>query len=135
MRIIKRKDAMSLGLSRYFTGKPCKNGHIAERETKTGRCFGCIAVWNKESSEYIKEYRLDYIKRDGVKEKINNKNYKLRKESQLKAVNSRQRLTLLDIEKITCKDDYGIYKYKISELCKMLGRSISSISNARYRFK
>jgi hypothetical protein len=26
---------------RYFTGKPCANGHIADRNTHTGRCVEC----------------------------------------------------------------------------------------------
>lgn len=39
--IISRSDAMSLGLVRYFTGKPCRNGHIAERQTVNATCFKC----------------------------------------------------------------------------------------------
>ena len=31
MKIITRKEAMAQGLKRYFTGKPCSKGHIAER--------------------------------------------------------------------------------------------------------
>lgn len=41
MEAIKRSEAKSLGLKRYFTGKPCKNGHIEERETHGGACIGC----------------------------------------------------------------------------------------------
>jgi hypothetical protein len=29
--IITRKDAVALRLVRYFTGKPCKHGHVGER--------------------------------------------------------------------------------------------------------
>jgi hypothetical protein len=29
--IISRAEAKARGLTRYFTGKPCKYGHIAER--------------------------------------------------------------------------------------------------------
>ena len=29
--LITRADAKALGLKRYFTGKPCKHGHVAER--------------------------------------------------------------------------------------------------------
>jgi len=35
MEIISRKEAKALGLTRYFTGKPCKHGYIAERDTGT----------------------------------------------------------------------------------------------------
>jgi hypothetical protein len=37
--IVSRKDAVSLRLIRYFTGKPCKHGHVAERRTDTGSCI------------------------------------------------------------------------------------------------
>lgn len=38
--IISRNDAESLGLVRYFTGRPCVNGHISERYIK-GSCVTC----------------------------------------------------------------------------------------------
>lgn len=41
-QIIFRKDAIAQGLSKYFTGKPCSNGHLAERYTTSGTCEGCI---------------------------------------------------------------------------------------------
>lgn len=40
-RVSVRKEAKALGLKRYFTGKPCKWGHISERSTSDGQCFGC----------------------------------------------------------------------------------------------
>jgi hypothetical protein len=41
MEIIIRKEAKKLGLLRYFTGKPCRYGHVYERLTSTGRCCEC----------------------------------------------------------------------------------------------
>lgn len=41
MEITTRKEAIERGLPRYFTGKPCKNGHIAERVTKKCDCVEC----------------------------------------------------------------------------------------------
>lgn len=41
MEIIIRKDAKALGLSKYFTGKPCKHGHVEERRTDNGNCKEC----------------------------------------------------------------------------------------------
>lgn len=46
MKIISRKEAKAQGLSRYFTGKPCKNGHVAERRTASSHCVGCRAEAN-----------------------------------------------------------------------------------------
>lgn len=33
--------ARALGSRLYFTGKPCRNGHIAPRRVKDGRCIAC----------------------------------------------------------------------------------------------
>lgn len=43
MDIITRKDALAQGLPRYFTGKPCKKGHVAERRTKERVCLACMS--------------------------------------------------------------------------------------------
>lgn len=42
MQIIPRKLAKSLGLNKYFTGKPCTNGHFSERYVGSGGCQECI---------------------------------------------------------------------------------------------
>lgn len=36
-----RNDAIDSGAIRYWTGKPCKNGHIADRYTLNGSCVVC----------------------------------------------------------------------------------------------
>lgn len=42
MKPITRTEARAAGLKRYFTGKPCKRGHVAERYLKGGMCIECI---------------------------------------------------------------------------------------------
>ena len=44
MQIISRSEAKSQNLTRYYNGKPCKHGHIAERSTKSGSCFECRSI-------------------------------------------------------------------------------------------
>lgn len=44
MNIITRTEAQAQGLKRYFTGKPCKHGHVAERLASNNRCCECHAV-------------------------------------------------------------------------------------------
>ena len=39
---MQRKEAIAAGLTKYFTGKPCKHGHIADRYTTTGTCSECL---------------------------------------------------------------------------------------------
>lgn len=41
LKIISRKEAKNLGLKKYFTGKPCKNGHVAERNCNSRVCVKC----------------------------------------------------------------------------------------------
>lgn len=38
--------AKSSGESRYFTGKPCKHGHIAQRVTASRTCIECIRAYS-----------------------------------------------------------------------------------------
>jgi hypothetical protein len=39
--IITRGEALARGLTRYFTGKPCKYGHIAERFVRCRQIVTC----------------------------------------------------------------------------------------------
>lgn len=39
--IVKRAAAKAAGLTRYFTGKPCPHGHVAERYVTSGGCCEC----------------------------------------------------------------------------------------------
>jgi hypothetical protein len=39
--IISRRQALDRGLIRYFTGKPCKRGHLVERLTSSANCLEC----------------------------------------------------------------------------------------------
>lgn len=41
--IISRADARAQGLKRYFTGKPCSKGHVAERLVSSSACVVCNA--------------------------------------------------------------------------------------------
>ena len=54
-----RKDAQNIGAKYYFTGEPCKYGHVALRKTK-GACVECLKIeWdknNKTRSEYFRAY-------------------------------------------------------------------------------
>jgi len=40
--IISRAEARALGLKRYFTGKPCQRGHVAERGVISLDCVECV---------------------------------------------------------------------------------------------
>lgn len=59
--VLSRKVAKSLGLKRYFTGKTCRSGHVAERRVQTGNCSECdcvgARVWAKANPE---KHRANY---------------------------------------------------------------------------
>jgi hypothetical protein len=64
--IIGRAEARALGLKRYFTGKPCKHGHVAERSV-SGGCMECNRghdrEWRAANPEKDRERkRLHYAK-------------------------------------------------------------------------
>jgi len=42
---ITRADALRRGLARYFTRRPCKHGHVAQRRAGNGHCLECDKVW------------------------------------------------------------------------------------------
>lgn len=43
VELISRKDALSQGLKRYYTGEPCnKKGHLSERLTSNHACMACM---------------------------------------------------------------------------------------------
>jgi hypothetical protein len=45
-----REEARQTGSEFYFTGKPCKHGHLAPRITKRGQCVECRKVeWQVEN--------------------------------------------------------------------------------------
>lgn len=54
-----REEAKQTGSKYYFTGQPCKHGHIAPRKTK-GSCLDCLkAEWtkgNETRADYFKQY-------------------------------------------------------------------------------
>src|SRR5208283_3555102 len=64
-RIISRKDAIALGFITYFTGKPCKHGHVAERRVDNRKCVCCRDEYNKSYRADHKEYKNVYIKQRG----------------------------------------------------------------------
>lgn len=63
-----RTEAKQIGAKYYFTGEPCKNGHIALRKTK-GSCVECVKQETKKSNEKRREYFQNYNKQQQVIEK------------------------------------------------------------------
>jgi hypothetical protein len=54
-KIITRKEAQALGLKRFFTGKPCKHGHVCERHVCDRICVDCKACRNRERKRNLRQ--------------------------------------------------------------------------------
>ena len=65
-----RAEAKETGNKYYFTGQPCKHGHIAARKTK-GACVECLKVEWQEGVVSRAEYFADYNRREEVKDRKN----------------------------------------------------------------
>lgn len=48
---ISREDAIAAGSKRYFTGKPCKRGHVSERKVSDHACLACR---NEDRKEFVR---------------------------------------------------------------------------------
>ena len=65
-----RAEAKSTGAKYYFTGEPCKHGHVALRKTK-GSCVECLKVEWEEGNQARVEYFREYNRREEVKDRKN----------------------------------------------------------------
>jgi len=77
-----RAEAKASGATHYFTGEPCKHGHIALRKTK-GVCVECVKLETEKYREKRADYFTEYNKSDRGQE-AKRKYYEANKE-QVKA--------------------------------------------------
>jgi hypothetical protein len=58
---ISARQAFDAGLTRYFTGKPCGHGHVAERMISNGSCVQCLnerrAASREQNYQNVKKWR------------------------------------------------------------------------------
>jgi 5-methylcytosine-specific restriction endonuclease McrA len=111
-----RADAKATGAKYYFTGEPCKHGHVALRKTK-GTCVECLKIeWqegNIKRAEYFRAYNdseagkaakqryyeankelvvLKALSRPNAQRRLYRKNWKVNNPSEVKAsTNDRRR--------------------------------------------
>ena len=96
MKIIPRKEAIDLGLTMYYTGKPCKYGHTAERWVANKTCVTCHAsyssTYRKKHPEKISMYGKRYATEhpDKIQDR-NASNYARRKDDPIFKTENRLR--------------------------------------------
>jgi dsDNA-specific endonuclease/ATPase MutS2 len=66
-----RAEAISKGAKKYFTGRACKSGHVAERRTSNGNCVVCEAEkhrrWAESNPEKMKQVLVKSQTKHGEK--------------------------------------------------------------------
>lgn len=82
--IISRKEAIEKGLKVYFTGKPCKYGHVSERYVSGSGCLECGKEYKEQSKERIKEYFEEYYQQNKEQIKESRKEYYQQNKEQIK---------------------------------------------------
>lgn len=64
MNLASISEARAAGATTYFTGKPCKRGHVSPRVTANGTCVECAKVASKKiyekSAESKKQKQQEY---------------------------------------------------------------------------
>ena len=51
MKVISRQQAIEQKLTRYFTGKPCKHNHVAEKLLSNRTCVQCLLIKKHERAQ------------------------------------------------------------------------------------
>ena len=106
MEVITRREAIERGLKWYFTGEPCKWGHIEKRQVSNGSCLDC-------ASRRLAEWRQVNVE----KEKVRAKEYRESNAEKIKTRRKELRAENLDKERMRCR------KYRAENLDKERMRS------------
>ena len=141
MNIITRKEALEKRLTHYFTGKPCKRGHISERLVSGRGCMECYKVnskswyeknpeykknWYKENFEYKNEYDKNWRKENPDKTAAQWQKYQTAKINRIPLW-----VDLKEIEKIYLKASYltkeiGV-QYDVDHIIPLQGKKVSGL--------
>lgn len=66
------KEARAVGATRFFTGKPCKRGHVALRRASDNACVACVyekgREWQNDNKDKVR--KANKLWRDNNPEKM-----------------------------------------------------------------
>lgn len=87
MQIITRAEARAQGKARYFTGKPCRYGHLDERFTRDSKCLTCSRQHSAKSrSKHISARRAadrEYASKNSEKRRLYAEKYRAANQEKL----------------------------------------------------
>lgn len=94
MKITSRVEALENGYPRYFTGKPCRNGHLSERFTCNHTCVECGREICKRAyvkqSDKIKQKEKRKYNENREQKKQYQREYRAKPENRIK-INTRHK--------------------------------------------
>ena len=116
MDIITRPQAIEAGLSRYFTGKPCKRGHIEERTVDKCWCVGCRRedAYARASIPEVRAKNVARLKarRDANPDENRRNVAKWKRENRAKVIEQKARRRGLDSKSWDALDDFDRFVWQ-----------------------
>ena len=91
--------ARERGETRYFTGLPCKHGHVAERQVSNGTCVDCLEVRRKENMHWFRAADQKRRQNPERKEYHNANERKNRKQPHRRAARAAERMARIASQK------------------------------------
>jgi len=85
INVVQRKTAVELGLKRYFTGNPCKHGHISERHTSSGECVSCSS--ERARSDHSRRVKREWNSKNALKLSVQKKEWKRKNRDKVRSAN------------------------------------------------
>lgn len=83
-----RASAIERGDKRYFTGRPCKHGHLAERTTSNGCCVVCerkkYNLWAEANQDRLKELWNKSYAKNAEKRRLEAAEYRVKNPDKVK---------------------------------------------------
>lgn len=110
MVVISKKEAIEKGLKTYFTGKPCKYGHVAERSVSNRCCLECLKEYSKEHYGQNKEYYKAYYEQNKEYIKERNKEYREQNKERIREYREQNKEHIREYRKEYWKQNKESYK-------------------------
>lgn len=110
------KEARVLGLSVYFTGKPCPHGHVAPRRVVNRNCTECNK--NDHAKPERVDRRVDWLRKNKDKAQAASRAWKARNSARVLAINAERRA----MGKVPLSEFEQLFMVEIYDLAQQLGK-------------
>lgn len=74
-----------MGSKYYFTGDPCKHGHISHRQTSNQGCMECVKISRTSKREKHNEQKRAYVRREVAKDSDFHKKVRAKRNKEMTA--------------------------------------------------